>query len=144
MSHLQHIAIHMNTDKTEFMCFKREGAISTLSGKPLKLVDKSTHPGSNISSTESDVNIRQAKTWTNIDWLSIMWKSVLSDKIKQDFFQAMAMWLLLFWCTIWTLPKLMEKRLDENYATMLRADLNKWQKQHPIKQQRYNHLPPIS
>ena len=34
------------------MCFK-QGAISTLSGKCLKLVDLFTHLGSNISSTDS-------------------------------------------------------------------------------------------
>ena len=42
---------------TEYIRFKQEGAISTLSGKPLKLVDKFTYFSSIISSTESDVNI---------------------------------------------------------------------------------------
>ena len=37
----------------------------------------------NISSTESDINI--GKAWTAIDRLSIIWKSDLFDKIKQDF-----------------------------------------------------------
>ena len=36
------ISLHMNANKIEFICFKQEGAISTLSGKPLKLVDKFT------------------------------------------------------------------------------------------------------
>ena len=31
--------IYVNADKTEFMCFKQEGATSTLNGKPLNLVD---------------------------------------------------------------------------------------------------------
>ena len=35
-----HIGLHMNTNKTECMCFNREGAISTLNGGPLKLIDK--------------------------------------------------------------------------------------------------------
>ena len=39
------------------MYFKQEGALSTLSGKPLKLVDQLTYLGSNISSTESNINI---------------------------------------------------------------------------------------
>ena len=30
------VGLHVNANKTEFMCFKQEGAISTLSGKPLK------------------------------------------------------------------------------------------------------------
>ena len=42
--------------------------------------------GSSISSTESDVNILLKKVLTAIDSLLIIWKSDLSDKIKQDFF----------------------------------------------------------
>ena len=68
------------------MCFKQKVVISTLSGKPLKLVDHLTYLSSNISSTESDVNIRLAKELTDIDRLSIIWKSDLSDRIKWDFF----------------------------------------------------------
>ena len=80
------IALCANANETDFMCFKQEGAISTLSGKPLELVDHLIYLGSNISSTESDVNIRIAKFWIAIDRLSIIRKSDLSDKIKQDFF----------------------------------------------------------
>ena len=80
------IGLNMNTNKTDYMCFKQEGAISTLNRRSLKLEDKFTYLGSNISSTESDVNIHQVKTWITIDWLSIIWKSDLSDKMKQDFF----------------------------------------------------------
>ena len=64
-------------------CFKEKGAISTLSGKPIKSVNQFTNLCSNISSTESDVQIHLVKVWTAIDWLSIIWKSDLSDKIKQ-------------------------------------------------------------
>ena len=55
------------------MCFK-QGAISILNGKPLKLVDQFTYISSNISSTESDVNIHIEKAWINIYDLSIKWK----------------------------------------------------------------------
>ena len=43
------IGLHINTIKTEYMCFKREGAISTLNGWPLKLADKSNSSISNNS-----------------------------------------------------------------------------------------------
>ena len=79
------IGLHMNTNKTEFICFKQEGAISPLSCWPLKLVDNFSYPHSNISSTESNVNIRQAKALAVINRLSIMWKSNLSDEIKRGF-----------------------------------------------------------
>ena len=67
------------------MCFKQEEAISTLSGKLLKLRDQFKYHISNITSTESDVSIHLGKMWTAIDRLSIIWKSDLFDQIK-DFF----------------------------------------------------------
>ena len=54
----------------------------------LKLVDKFTYLGTCVSSTETDINMRLAKTWTVIDKLSVVWKSDLTDKIKRSFFQA--------------------------------------------------------
>ena len=33
------IGLCMNSDKTEFMCFKQDGTISTLNDKPLELID---------------------------------------------------------------------------------------------------------
>ena len=36
----------------------------------------------------------------------------------------------------------MEKKLDGNYARMLRAILNKSWRRHPTKQQLYGHIPP--
>ena len=80
------ISFRMIANKTEYLSFKREGTISTLTSRPLKLVYQSTYLGSNISSAESDVNLHLAKVWTAIDRLSIIWKSDLSDKIKRDFF----------------------------------------------------------
>ena len=46
------IRLHVNTKKMEYMCFKREGIISTLSCNPLKSVDKFTSFSSWVSSTE--------------------------------------------------------------------------------------------
>ena len=88
----------MNSYKTEFMYFKQDGAISTLNGKPLKLVDQFTYLCSNISLTESDVDIRIGKAGAAIDRLLVKWKSDLSDKIKLEFFQAVTMTVLLYGC----------------------------------------------
>ena len=66
------INLHVNANKREFMCFNQEGAISTLKGNPLKLVDQFTYLGSNISSTERDANICIAKVLTTIDRQSII------------------------------------------------------------------------
>ena len=51
------IGLHVNSDKIEFMSFKQDGVILTWNGKPLKLVDLFTYLGSNISSTEGNVNL---------------------------------------------------------------------------------------
>ena len=52
--------------------------------------------------------------------------------------------ILLYGCTIWTLTKRIEKKLDGNCTRMQRAILKKSWKQHPTKQQLHGHLPPIS
>ena len=57
------IDCYMDANKTETMCFKQEGANSTQSGNFHKLVYRFTFLGSNISSTESDGNIRLSETW---------------------------------------------------------------------------------
>ena len=125
------IGLCMNANKNEFMSFCREGAIFTLSNRPLKSIDQFTYLGSNISSNESDVITWLAKAWTAIDWLSIIWKSDCSNKIKQGFFQTVAVSVLLYGCTSSTQTKCIEKNLDGNYTRMLRAVLNKSRKQHP-------------
>ena len=79
------IGLHVNTVETEYMCFNQTGNISTLKGRPLKLVDKFTYIGSSVSSTEKDINMRLALAWTVINRLSVIWKSNLTDKIKQFF-----------------------------------------------------------
>ena len=118
--------------------------ISTLNSSSLKLVDKFTYLGSSVSSTKTDINTQLAKAWTAINRLLVIWKSDLTDKIKCSFFQATVMSILLYGCTTWTLTKCIEKKLDSNYTRMLRAILNKSWRQHPIKQQLYSHLPPIT
>ena len=72
--------------------------MSSLNGKPLKLVDPFIYLGSNISSTESNVNIRIGQVWTAIDRLLHTWKFDHSNKIIQ-FFQAVVMLVLLYDCT---------------------------------------------
>ena len=82
------------------MCFNRRVSISTLDGRSLKFVDKFTYHWSSVSSTKNDINMWLAKAWTAIDRLSVIWKSVLSDKIKRSFFQAavMVMSILPYGC----------------------------------------------
>ena len=115
------------------MCYKQEGAISPLTGKPLKLIDQFllptlgyaigilfglvylwevlghlhsllTYLHCNISSTETDVNI-QRRSWLILKGLSIIWKS---DKIKRNFFHDVSLSVLLYGRTTWTQTKRMK------------------------------------
>ena len=126
------------------MCFNQRDNLSTLNGSSLKLVDKFTYRGSSVSSTEKDINLQLALAWTAINWLSVIWKPDLTDKMKCSFFQAAVVLILLYGCTTWTLTKHMEKKLDSNYTRILWTILNKSWRQHPTKQQLYGHLPPIT
>ena len=138
------IGLHVNAQKTEFMCFSQKGDISTLDGTSLKLVDKFTYLGSSVASTEKEIDTRLMKAWTAIDRLSIIWKSKLTDKMKHSFFQAAVVSIPLYGCTTWTLTKRLEKKLDGNYKRMLRAILNRSWQQHPTRRQLYGHLPSIT
>ena len=63
-----------------------------------------------------------------MDRLSTIWKFGLSDRIKLEFFQAIAVSVLLYNCTTLTLEKWLEKNLNTNYTRMLCAVLNKSRK----------------
>ena len=56
--------------------------MNILRSKPLKLIDQFIYLSSNISSTESNVNIHIGKVWTTIDKLLIIWKCNLFGKIN--------------------------------------------------------------
>ena len=61
------IDLCVNVDITNFIYFKLELFISTLSVIPLKIVDQFEYLSTIISSTESDVNMHIRKKWAAID-----------------------------------------------------------------------------
>ena len=80
------------------------------------------------------LNMMSANT-SVIHWLLLtIWISNLSDKMKSEFFQVVAMSVLLDSCTIWTLKNHSKKKLHGNYTKMLCAVLNKFWNQYCIKQ----------
>ena len=64
------IGLHINTDKTEYMCFNQRGYIFILNGSSLKLVDKFTYLESSVSSTETDqlVTSKGMDSYQSYDW----------------------------------------------------------------------------
>ena len=113
--------------------------ISTLKDRLLKQVDKFTYLRSRVSSTETNINTWLAKALPVFDWLSVIWKSDLTDEIKRSFFQATVGLILRYECTTCTLTKGMEKKLDGNYTRMLRAILNKSWRQYPVRPPTIHH-----
>ena len=66
------------------------------------------------------------KASTDIDRLITIWKSDFYDKIRQEFFQAVDMFVLLYGYTSGTLIKHLENKLAANNTKMLHAVLNKF------------------
>ena len=103
--------------QTGFIYFKQEETISILRGKPLKLVDHFTKLGNHILFTESNINSHLAEMWTAIVRLSTIWKFDLSNRIKWNFFQAVAVSILLYRCTTWMLTKYIGNKLEKELHT---------------------------
>ena len=81
----------------------------------------------------ADLDLRRYKT-----------RHLQTNKMKRSLFQAAVVSILLYGCTTWMLTKRLEKKLDGNYIRMLRAILNKSQRQHPTRHQLYGHRLPIT
>ena len=96
-------------------------------------MDKFIYLRNSASSTGTDIDTLQAKAWTALDRLSVIW-----SQTWRSFFKAIVVSILLYRCTTWTLTKRMEKKLDGNYTRMLQVILNNSWRQHPTKQ---HHLP---
>ena len=104
----------VNANKTEFVCFTREGTISILCEVTLKFADLFIYLTRHISSTETDGNIRVGKICNVIDRLSIMWKSDVSDKVIHNSSQAVVVSVLQYRCTTWKQRKHTKKKLNES------------------------------
>ena len=65
------IGLHVNTGKTENMCFDQRGDISTLNCSSLKLVDKFTCIGNSVSSTGTDIIRELAKARAAIGHMEV-------------------------------------------------------------------------
>ena len=102
------IGLHVNANETDFLGFKWESAISTLKWQVSKI--RQVH----VCWQQYLIDLKWCQHtpskgvncyWQVIDLM--VWKSDLSDKIKWDFFQAVAVSILLYGCTTLMLKKKM-------------------------------------
>ena len=138
------IGLSVNAKKTEFISYNETGTIKTVNDIPLAKVDDFTYLGSNIASTDKDVQIRIGKAWGALTQMNNIWKSDLPDSMKRNFFRSTVESVLVYGSSTWTLTKKLEKTLDGTYTRMLRAILNVSWKSHPTKARLYGPLPPVS
>ena len=129
------IGLHVNPDKTEYMCFNQKGDISVQKRSPLKQMDKFTNLGNSISSIKNDINTWLAKAWTVINRLSVIWKSDLTWSNKTHFIPSSGCVNTTIWMHHKDVmkKKCMKKKLDGYYTRMLQAILNKSWRQTPHK-----------
>ena len=80
------IGLHVNAEKTDYMCFYQRGDISPLNSGSLKLEKKFTYLGSGVSSTENDINTWLANTWIAIERPTVIFMSDRRGKINRSFF----------------------------------------------------------
>ena len=72
------------------------------SGNTIKQVNVFKYMGRYIDSTERDMNIRNAKPWSALNSMNVIWKYSLSRKLKINFFRATVESVLLYGSTTWT------------------------------------------
>ena len=138
------VGLYVNIKKTEFMSYNQQGNIKSLAGKEIKYVEEFTYLGSNIASSQKDIDIRIGKAWGAIEGLRTVWKSTLPTNLKRYFFRAAVETVLIYGSTTWTLTKQLENKLNGTYTRMLRVCLNMPWNQHPTKEQLYGHLSPVT
>ena len=138
------VGLKVNAKKTEYINYNHQGTIKTIKNQQLKNVDNFEYLGSNIASTEKDVDIRIAKAWSAVNKLTTIWKSNLSENLKRNFFRATTGSVLLYDSTTWTLTKRLEMKLDGAFTRMLRAALNVSWREHPTNKRLYGNIPKIT
>ena len=69
-----------------------------------------TYIGGNISSTESNDNIRIWKAWTVIARLSKIWKPDVFDRMKLAIYQTVAVLVLSYGCTTRTVSEAIKEK----------------------------------
>ena len=134
------IGLHVNTHKTEYMCFNQTADISTLDGSTLKLVDKFTYLGSSVSSTEKDIDTRLTKAWTAIDHMEVKpERQNETQLLPKSACVDTAIWMHYLDANK-TAGEEARRQLHKNAACILKKS---W-RQHPTRHKLYGHLPPMT
>ena len=85
------IGLDINYDKTEYMRLNPnsdDGIMKSKNGNIIKQVVNFKYIGSFIGSTEKNIEIIIAKSWSVLNRMHTIWKSKMSDNLKRSFFKA--------------------------------------------------------
>ena len=142
------VGLYCNSDKTKYQAFNQDHdqhhCLVTNDGEDLKEVKNFKYLGSLMESSEKDINIRKALSWSACHKLRKIWSSKLPRKLKVRLFIATVESVLLYGAETWTLTQKLQKQLDGCYTRMLRMAMNVTWKQHLTNEQLYQDLPRVS
>ena len=112
--------------------------MESIGGNMIKRVEDFKYLVSYIfKSTGREVNIRISKAWAALNSMQSIWKSILSDGLKRNFFRAAVESVLVYGSVTWTLTHSMEKKIDGAYTRMLHAVTNTSWRDHLTNEQLY-------
>ena len=79
------------------------GNMKRKNGNIKKQVENFKYLGSNIESTEKDIEIRISKAWSALNSMRTIWKSKMNDSLKRRLLRAKVEYVLFHGAITWTL-----------------------------------------
>ena len=143
----QLVGLTLNSDKTKYLLIngdENHPVIISLDGTTLKEVNDFKYLGSFVADSRKYFLIRKAQAWSACNKLHQIWQSNIANKTKIAFFRACVESILMYGCETWTMKREFEKRLDGTYTRLLMRAQNLSWKDHPILEEIYKNIPPVS
>ena len=78
------VGLHINAKKTEYMSINDAGLMKSLDDQIIQEVLDFVYLGSNVQSSEKDMEIRITKAWAALNKLASIWKSNIPDDLKRS------------------------------------------------------------
>ena len=142
---LCNIGLNISESKTKYMAENMEpGYIQSLSGKYIGKAENFNYLGLRIGSIEEDIQVQKAQAWTACHKFQKVWTSDFDRNIKIRLFIAMVELVLLYGTETWMMTKMLTKKIDGFYTSMLQMALNISWKRCMTNEELYRDLPRVS